>query len=141
MRRLFASVICTTTLVGCHQGNATPVLTIAGVGQRHDGAISTAQFVVTQSAAARQPVTVEYATADGTALADRDYRPASGALEFRADDNTPQTVSITLLDGGRREHPVTFSVTLSHPMNAVIVTPTAFSTITAVPRSERTHAR
>ncbi len=65
----------------------------------------TATFTVTLSAASGQDVTVDYATADGTAWADppsteeQDYVAASGSLTFLP-GQTSKTVVITIFDPG-----------------------------------------
>ena len=59
-----------------------------------------AEFTVTLSAAFSQPVTVHYATADGSAKAGSDYQAASGTLTFAPGDPLTQTVSV-LVNGDR----------------------------------------
>ena len=63
-------------------------------------------FTVTLSAAASVPVTVNYATADGTATAGSDYMATSGTLTFAA-GSTTGTISVpvtgdTLMSPTRR---------------------------------------
>jgi ELWxxDGT repeat protein len=89
----------------------------ATVTEGHAGTRS-ATFTVTLSAASDQPVTVTYATADGTA-AGSDYQAASGALTF-APGATSKTVTV-LVNGDRSGEPnETFVVNLSSPTNATI---------------------
>ena len=78
-----------------------------------------ASFTVTLSAASGQPVTVTYATANGTAAAGGDYRATSGTLTIPAGQTTG---TITVLVNGDRlpEANETFSVNLSGATNAVI---------------------
>ncbi len=78
-----------------------------------------ATFTVTLSAAASQPVTVAYATANGTATAGSDYQGASGTLTIPA-GQTAGTITV-LVNGDRLAEPnETFVVNLSTPTNATI---------------------
>lgn len=82
------------------------------------GQTSTANFPVTLSLPASAPVTVSYATADGTAHAGTDYRATSGTLTFPP-GTTTLTVPVTILDAatpGRTQ----FTLNLSNPSGAVI---------------------
>ena len=58
---------------------------------------ATLDFAVTLSRAASGTVTVEYATADGTATAGSDYTARSGTLTFDPGE-TAKTVSVPVLD-------------------------------------------
>ena len=53
------------------------------------------QFLVTLSAASTQSVSVQYATADGTATAGSDYTSASGTLTFAPGELT-KTISVAV---------------------------------------------
>jgi hypothetical protein len=78
-----------------------------------------AVFTVTLSAAASQPVTVAYATANGTATAGSDYRATSGTLTIPAGQTTG-TITV-LVNGDRLGEPnETFFVNLTSPTNATI---------------------
>ena len=76
-------------------------------------------FAVTLSRAASGPVSVDYATADGTAAAGADYTAASGTLTF-APGETAKTVSVALLDDAVDEGKETFTLTLSNPRGAYL---------------------
>jgi hypothetical protein len=78
-----------------------------------------APFTVTLSAASSQPVTVDYATADGTATAGSDYQAASGTLTF-APGETGKTVAVQVLGDRLPEPNETFVVNLSSPTSATI---------------------
>ena len=60
------------------------------------------EFVVSLDRERHAPVTVDYATADGTAVAGEDYTAASGALAFAAGE-TEKTVSVPVLDDSHDE--------------------------------------
>jgi Calx-beta domain-containing protein/VCBS repeat protein len=87
-----------------------------------------AVFTVTLSAASSQPVTVAYATANGTAAAGSDYQAASGTLTIPAGQTTG-TITV-LVNGDRIAEPnETFFVNLSSPTNATIADGQAVGTI------------
>jgi hypothetical protein len=76
-------------------------------------------FTVTLSGPSSDPVTVNYATADGTALAGTDYQAASGTLTF-APGQTSQTITVSALANPLAAPPVTFTVNLSGASGAAI---------------------
>jgi hypothetical protein len=86
-------------------------------------------FTVTLTPAAAFPVTVNYATADGTAIAGTDYQPASGALTFTAGQTT-KTVSVLVNGDVTTEPNETFVVNLFNPGNASISDAQGLGTIT-----------
>ncbi len=80
---------------------------------------SQASFAVTLDSASTGQVSVNYATANGTAVAGTDYSQSSGTLVFPA-GVTSETVNVsitTLLAGGPTK---TFTLNLSSPVNATI---------------------
>ncbi len=98
-----------------------PTISISGVSVL-EGNMDTAEavFDVTLSAASEQPVSVNYSTADGTGtVADGDYQPASGTLNF-APGETQKTITV-LVNGDRRGEPdETLFVSLDNPVNATV---------------------
>jgi hypothetical protein len=78
-----------------------------------------ATLTVTLSAPSDQPVTVQYATADGTATAGSDYQAASGTLTF-APGETVKTFSVAVLGDTLVEPDEFFRVFLSFPSGANI---------------------
>ncbi len=97
-----------------------PVLTINNVTiTETDGAPQTMEFTVRLSAASGRTVTVNYATADQTAVAGRDYTAKSGTLTFTP-GQTSRTISITILNDLIAEPTETFAVKLSNPVNATL---------------------
>jgi hypothetical protein len=89
---------------------------------------TSAVFPVTLSAASSTPVTVHYATADGTAKAGTNYQATSGTLTF-APGQTRQAISVPVDPATRPGPDLTFSVKLSSPGGATLGTPTATGTI------------
>ncbi len=95
-----------------------------------DSGTTTAVFTVTLSPSSAQSVSVQYATADGTASAGSDYTAAAGTLTFTPGQTT-RTVSVTVqgdvIDESSAE---TFTVHLINPTNAAIQDDAATGTIT-----------
>ncbi len=91
--------------------------------------VGTASVTVTLSAAASGPVTVAYATADGTATAGSDYTAASGTLTIPA-GSTSGTIDVPIIDDSVVEASGTFTVTLSNPTGATLGAAIATVTIT-----------
>ena len=77
------------------------------------------RFNVSLVPASGRTVTVDYATADGTAAAGSDYTTVTGTLIFPT-AVTVRTISVPVLDDQDHEHTETFTVTLSAPVNAAL---------------------
>ena len=75
-------------------------------------AASTATFTVSLSGTIEAPVTVDYATADGTATAGSDYTASSGTLTFVPGGDTTQRVTVSIADDAVSESSETFAVRL-----------------------------
>lgn len=82
-----------------------PTLSINNVSQNEGNSGTTAfTFTVTLSAASASTVTVDFATADGTATAPSDYAATSGTLTFNPGVTTqPITVNVVGDTTGRAE--------------------------------------
>ncbi len=89
-----------------------------------------ANFTVTLSAQpGATPVTVGYATGNGTAVAPGDYTAiASGSLTFSG-TTTTQTIPVTVVGDTTVEPAETFTVTLSSPVGATLADGVATGTI------------
>jgi hypothetical protein len=85
-------------------------------------------FTVTLSAPSDRPVTVAYATANGTATAGGDYQAASGTLIIPAGQTTG-TVTVPVIGDRLPEPDETFFVDLSGATNAAIADGQAVGTI------------
>ena len=86
-------------------------------------------FEVTLSAAAAgEPVTVDWATSDGTATAGQDYVASSGTLTFAA-PGTEHTIEVTVLDDAHDEGEETFALRLSNAAGAKLADAEATGTI------------
>ncbi len=100
-----------------------PVLTVSGPTVTEGNTESTpAVFVVRLSYAVPVPVTVQYATANGTAIAGSDYTAVGGTLSF-APNVTQQTVSVPVRGDVLDEEDENFLLTLSNATNAAAVGP------------------
>lgn len=116
-----------TTTLTITDNDAQPSLSI-GDATVDEGA-GTVSFVVSLSAPSGQPVTVDYATSNGTAIAGSDYVTSSGTLTFAAGE-THKTVTVGLMDDSTDETVETFRVALANATNAAIVDAQGQGTIT-----------
>jgi len=85
-----------------------------------DAGSASMNFIISLSSAAAQAVTVNYATANGTALAGQDYLAALGSLTFAAGE-TSKTVSVAVLGDTLREAAENFFLHLSAPVGAILL--------------------
>ena len=115
----------TTALATQIQG--PPGLSVADA-EVQEGPNATLAFAVTLSRAPSGTVTVDYATADGTATAGSDYTATNGTLSFAAGE-TEKTVSVPVLDDGHDEGSETLTLTLSNPSGAYLADGSATGTI------------
>lgn len=77
--------------------------------------VSTATFTVSLSGEYDRPVTVNFATANGTAVAGEDYVAKSGTLTFDPGQPTTQQITVQVNDDLTPEWDETFQVNLSTP--------------------------
>ena len=106
-----------------------PFISVADtvVTEGDDGQVS-AVFTVVLDYTSTLTVTVDYATADGTALAGVDYLSATGQLTFLAGEMT-QTITVTVLGDTEIEADENFTIILSAPENAILANTQALGTI------------
>ena len=86
-------------------------------------------FTVTLSNATNQTVTVDYATANGTAIAPGDYQNVSTTQLSFAPAEISKTINVLVNGDKQIEANENFSVTLSNPSNATITKALATGTI------------
>jgi hypothetical protein len=79
----------------------------------------TVTFEVTLNAPSSQAVSVDFTTADGTAVAGQDYQPVSGTVVF-APGETSQFITVTVNADAIDELTEAFTVNLSNPVNGAI---------------------
>jgi chitinase len=109
-------------------GAAPPSLTVGDVTVNQGTSAASAVFTVSLSAASTAPVTVTYATADGTARAGVDYQAVSGTLTFNP-GQTQQTITVPVLPATQAEPDETFTLNLTGPAGATLARAQAVGTI------------
>ncbi len=101
------------------ENDAQPTLSIDDVTFTGADSRVGQSFTVTLTGATDLPVTVHYATSDGTAIAGEDYTSAMGTLTF-APGVTTQPIPVSIVADNRNEPTETFNVDLDTPTNATI---------------------
>ncbi|MDB6174102.1 MAG: hypothetical protein JWL59_3413 [Chthoniobacteraceae bacterium] len=117
--------------VGTIQDNdAAPLLSISNPSQfeGRDGK-QNVDFTLTLSSIAGVPVEVHYTTANGTATAGSDYIPLASSTVIFAPGETSKTISVEILGDTVSEDFETFSLVLSDPLHAALVSATGTATI------------
>jgi subtilisin family serine protease len=117
------AVSVSTAVAGLSVSNAPDVVGFAG---------NFAQFTVSLDQAQSATVTVDYATADGTAVAGADYTVTSGTLTF-APGVTSQTVRVPVLTDTSNSGDLTFSLNLSNAQGAAIDTASGAGSVQELP--------
>ena len=87
-----------------------------------------AVFTVTSSSASSVPVTVQFATVDGSATAGVQYAATSGTLVF-APGETIKTVCVPIFSNPVPQPDLTFSLVLSNPTGGALLQSSALCTI------------
>ena len=95
-----------------------------------------ATFTVSLNTASGRAVSVDYATADGTATQPGDYAPATGTLNFTAGQTT-RTFTVQVQGDTLDEDNETFMVNLAGEVNATISDAQGLGTITDDDRCPR----
>jgi LmbE family N-acetylglucosaminyl deacetylase len=110
--------------------DAAPTLAISNVTvtEANTGSVN-AVFTVSLSAVSGRAVSVNYATANGTAVAPADYTAGSATLTFNA-GTTSQTVTVPVIGDLSDEANETFVVNLTAPVNATVADAQGVGTIT-----------
>ena len=106
----------------------TPAVSVADVTASEGALGAQVSFFVSLARAHTQPVTVAYASADGTATAPADYAPVTGTLTFAPGETTkpvPAQIASDTLD----EPDETFFLELSNASNATLGRSRAVATI------------
>ena len=95
-----------------------PTISLANVTVREDA--RKAVFTVSLSAFSEKSITVKYATANGSAVAGKDYAAQTGTLTFAAGIKR-QTIAVPIVNDTLDESDETFQVKLASPKNATIM--------------------
>jgi len=99
-----------------------PTITINDVSRLEgNGGTTLFVFTVTLSNPSWQVITVNFATADGSATAGQDYEATSGTLTFQPGETTKTIVVTVYGDGDPETGGEDFSVDLSEPTNATLI--------------------
>jgi Ca2+-binding RTX toxin-like protein len=124
----------TTTLVETTITNddSAPTISIgdAVIVEGIGGAPSQSLVTVTLTKSSYLPVTVNYATSNGTAIAGTDYTAITNGLLTFAAGEVSKTISVDILNDNLNEANEAFTLTLSTPTNATIFDNQATITIT-----------
>src|SRR5262249_45694084 len=91
----------------------------------------TATITVTRTGGSNVPVSVSYATSNGTATAGSDYAAASGTLNFAAGE-TSKTFTVSITDDTAVESNETINLTLSAPTSGATLGSQNTATLTIV---------
>jgi hypothetical protein len=105
-----------------------PTVGVSGVSVV-EGANATVDFGVTLSNPSSRVITINYATADGSAIAGDDYVPTAGALTFNPGDPLTKTISVPAVDDMSWRGTRTFALSLVTATHATISADTAIGTI------------
>ena len=116
------------SLGACDDAPALPEIAVSGVAVDENVPSGVASFSVVLSEASTSPVTVDFATADGSALEGLDYGQTSGQLTFTPGEMALPVV-VPIFDDVTAEGTEIFDLLLSNPGNAVIATARATGTI------------
>ncbi|MCC8432068.1 cellulase family glycosylhydrolase [Reyranella aquatilis] len=118
------------TIVNDDSATPLPSLSITDASSAEGSAAAPGQtsFTVSLSAASATPVTVNFATANGTAVAGSDYVAQSGTLTFAAGE-TQKTIQVATIGDATVEANEGFSIVLSSPSGATLADATGTGTI------------
>ncbi|MGE0778813.1 cellulase family glycosylhydrolase, partial [Mycolicibacterium sp.] len=106
-----------------------PTVSVAGASANESNSGTTQMtFVVTLSKSSTSPVTVTYATSNGTAASGADYTAKSGTITF-APGVLTQQIQVSITGDTAVEGNETFTLTLSNPSGATIADGSAVGTI------------
>jgi hypothetical protein len=120
----------TNVVVSLSNAPALPTVSIAdaSMAEGSSGGTTNLSFTVSLDTPSALPVSVQWATADGTAQAPGDYTASSGTVTFDPSD-TSETITVPVVGDTDVEPDETFLVNLSAPVNAIIGDGSAIGTI------------
>jgi hypothetical protein len=127
------AALSTATATGTITNDDLPSINLSPNGQTVVEGLTSPQnlsYTVSLSSSSTQTITVQYSTANGTALAGSDYTTTTGTLTF-SPGVTSQTITIPILNNSVNEANETFTLKLTSPTNAILGgTATVTTTIT-----------
>ena len=119
----------TTAVTGTIVNDDVPVINLSANQTIVEGNTNpqNVTYTVTLSRSDTRVITVNYATANGTATAGSDYTSRTGTLTFNS-GVTSQSINIPILNDSINEANETFTLTLTSPTNANLGTRTSVTT-------------
>jgi len=110
--------------------DTTPTIAVNDVSVNEgNSGTTTMSFTVSLSNPSSSTITVQYATANGTATSGSDYTATNNTLTFVAGE-TSKTVAVSITGDTRNEANETVNLNLSNPANATIADAQGIGTIT-----------
>ena len=85
-----------------------------------DEAQSPVTITVNRTGNSDRAIAVSYTTRDGSAIANRDYQPVQGRLQWAIGDITPKEFTITLINDLEKEADENLTILLTEPEQAII---------------------
>src|SRR5713101_6535608 len=129
---LFAAILLILGFSAAGNATALPKLSVSDVTVSEVSCTSqVAVFTVSVSAPFGKNATVQYASADGSAVAGTDYTAVSGTLSFPRGSKASQTIAVLITDVLIPGTNKTFYVNLSNPVNAALTKSQGAGTIQA----------
>jgi hypothetical protein len=92
----------------------------------------TVTITVTRSASSVGAISVDYATANGTAIAGFDYTATSGTISFADGDSDPKTLTIPIVNDTAVESSEMLNIMLSNPVGNVYLNSPGAAVLTVV---------
>ncbi len=114
--------IPTNAVLTITDGTVQPTVKFSSATYSVSEAAGTATITATLSAPSSTPITVNYATSNGTAIAPGDYTATSGSLTFAAGE-TSKTFPVAIFNDALDEVDEVINLTLSTPGNATLGIP------------------
>lgn len=109
------------------QAQTPPVLSLNNSNLNVAENAGSATLNVNINIAPTQVITVNYSTANGTAVAGSDYVAVTGVITFGVNDTTPKQISIVIVDDTAVEGTQSFLLQLTNPTNATLGSPSVAS--------------
>ena len=107
---LFGNLLNNTTSVTISDDDSAPNFGLTGAAvNEEDG---TATLTITKTNSAQMSISVDYATADGSALAELDYVAVNDSVVFAANE-TEKTINVSIIDDNLDENEESFSISLT----------------------------